>query len=80
LRGSKCKDPIPLTPEILLLLDRIEPDKGKQARLLTEHLTGHRTLPCTKHKLQMLLEKKAEREIKRQQDAAEAAANRAATK
>jgi hypothetical protein len=37
-------DPIPLTPEILLLLDRLEPDKGKQARILTENLTGQRTL------------------------------------
>jgi hypothetical protein len=38
-RGSRGRDPIPLAPEILLLLDRLEPDKGKQARLLTEHLT-----------------------------------------
>ena len=38
-RGSRGMDPIPLTPEILLLLDHLEPDKGKQARLLTEHLT-----------------------------------------
>jgi hypothetical protein len=38
-RGSRGREPIPLTPEILLLLDRLDPDKGKQARLLTEHLT-----------------------------------------
>ena len=45
-RGSRGKETIPLTPEILLLLDRLEPDKGKKALLLTEHLTGQRTLPC----------------------------------
>ena len=38
-KESRGREPIPLTPEILLLLDRLEPDKGKQARLLTEHLT-----------------------------------------
>jgi hypothetical protein len=62
-RGSRGRDPIPLTPEILLLLDRLEPDKGKQARLLTEHLTCRRTLPCTEEELAILLERKAEREI-----------------
>ena len=70
-------DPIPLTPEILLLLDRLEPDKGKQAWLLTEHFTGQRTLPCTEQELQKMLERKAEKEIKRQHAASEAAANRA---
>jgi hypothetical protein len=64
-KGSKGREPIPLTPEILLLLDRFEPDKGKQAHLLTEHLIGQRTLPCTDQELQKLLEKKEEREIKR---------------
>jgi len=28
-RGSRGRDPIPLTPEILHFLDRLEPDKGK---------------------------------------------------
>jgi hypothetical protein len=40
--GSRCirgRDPIPLTTEILHLLDRLEPDKGKEARLLKDHLT-----------------------------------------
>ena len=60
------------------LLDRLEPNKGKQARLLTEHLTGQGTLPSTEHELRKLLERKAEKEIKRQESAAEAAANRAA--
>ncbi len=78
LRGSRGRDPIPLTPEILLLLDRLEPDKGKQARLLTEHLTEQRTLPCTEQELQKLLERKAEKEIKRQHVTTKAAANRAA--
>ena len=63
---------------ILQLLDRLEPDKGKQAWLLTEHLTGLRTLPNTEHELQKLLERKVEKEIKRQQAATEAAANRVA--
>ena len=45
---------------------RLEPDKGKQARLLTEHLTGQRTLPYPEQELQKPLEKKAEKEIKRQ--------------
>ncbi len=46
-------------------MDRLEPDKGKQARLLTEHLTGQRTLPCTEEELEILLEREANREIKR---------------
>ena len=76
-KGSRGKKPIPLTPEILLLLDSLEPDKGKQARLLTEHLTGQRTLLCTEQELQKLMERKAEKEVKRQQAAAEVVANRA---
>jgi hypothetical protein len=79
-KGSRGRDPIPLTPVILLLLDRLEPDKGKQTRMLTEHLTGQRTLSYTEHELQTQLERKAEREIKRQQAATEAYVNRAATK
>ncbi len=59
-------------------MDRLEPDKGKQARLLTEQLTGQRTLPCTEQKLQKLLERKAEKELTRQHAASEAAANRVA--
>ena len=51
-------------------------DKGKQARLLTEHLIGQRTLPSTEHELQTQLERKAAREIKRQQVATKAATNR----
>ena len=77
-KGSRGKEPIPLTPKILLLLDRFEPDKGKQARLLTEHLTKQRTLPCTEQELQKLLERKAKKKIKRQQAATKFATNRAA--
>jgi len=62
----------------MLLLGRLKPNKGKQARLLTEHLTRQRTLPSTEHELKNLLERKAENEIKRQQETAEAAAIRAA--
>ena len=50
-KNSRGKEPIPLTPEILHLLDRLEPDEGKQARLLTEHLTGQMTLPSTEAEL-----------------------------
>ena len=77
-RGSRGRDPIPLTSEIVQLLDRLELDKGKQARLLTEHLTRQRTLPSTEQELQKLLERKAKKEIKRQQAAVEAATNTAA--
>ena len=77
-RGSRGREPIPLTPEILPLLDRLEPDKEKQTRLLTENLTRHKTLSSTEHELQKLLERKAEKEIKRQQTTLEVVANRAA--
>jgi len=42
---------IPLTPEILLLLDRLDPDKGRQAKLLTEHLTRQRVVSSTEEEL-----------------------------
>jgi hypothetical protein len=77
-RNNRGRDPVPLTPEILHLLDRLEPDKGKQAMLLTEHLPWQRTLPSTEAKLQTHLERWAARELKRQQVAAEAAAKAAA--
>ncbi len=69
---------MPLTPEILHLLDRLEPDKMKQAKILTEHLTGQRSLPSTEAKLQTHLERRAAIELKRQQMAAEAVVNKAA--
>ena len=39
-RGSMRRDPISLTLEFLLLLDRLELDKGKQARLMDSPLLG----------------------------------------
>ena len=39
---SKCnrgRKPIPFIPEMLHLVDRLEPDKGTQARLFTDQLT-----------------------------------------
>ena len=58
-------------------MDRLEPDKGKQVRLLMEHLTGQRTLPCAEQELQKLLERKTKKEIKRQHATTKAAANMA---
>jgi len=78
-RNSKSRDPIPLTAEILHLLDRLEQDKGKQARLLTEHLTGQRSLASSKAELLTHMERRAARELKRHRVAAEAAANTATT-
>ena len=60
-------------------MDRLESNKGKQARLLTEHLTCQRPLPCTEQELQTQLVRKADMEIERQQAAAKAATNRATT-
>ena len=54
-------------------------DKGNHAWLLTEQVTGQRTLPSTEHELKTQLESIAAREIKRQQVAAELAADKAAT-
>jgi hypothetical protein len=69
------QDPATLTPEILAMLDKHEPDKSKQAKLLTEHLTRQRVLPSTEEEPQQHLERKAKREHERQLEAAEAEAN-----
>ena len=61
-RGRKMRDPVILTPEILAMLDRHEPDKSKQAKLLTEHLSRQRTLPSTEEELQHHPKRKAKRE------------------
>ncbi len=58
-KSSRGRDPIPLTPEILHLLDRLEPDKSKQARLLIDRLIGQRELPSMEQELQQQLEKQA---------------------
>jgi len=44
-RGSRGREPIPLTPEILHLLDLLEPNKGKQARLFHGALNGANNTP-----------------------------------
>ena len=45
------RDPISLTPKIQAMLDMHEPDKTKQAKLLTEHLARQRVLPSTEEEL-----------------------------
>jgi len=75
-RGSKLRDLITLTPEILAMIDRHEPDKGKHAQLLTEHLAGQRVLPSTEEELQQHLERKAKRELNRVLAAEEATAHK----
>ena len=70
------QDPMILTPEILTMLDKYEPDKTKHAKLLTEHLAGHRILPSKEEELQQHLERKAKRELDRQIATSEAEALR----
>ena len=64
-RGIRMRDPLTLTPEILAIMVRHEPDKAKHAKLLKEYLTSQRTLPSTKEELQQNLERKAKRETNR---------------
>ena len=71
-KGSRMRDPMTLTPEILAMLDRHEKDKAKQAKLLTKHLAGHMTLPSTEEELQENFERKSKREADRLVAAAEA--------
>jgi hypothetical protein len=47
------------------MLERHEPDKRKEAQLLTEHLAGQRVLPSAEEELQHYLERKAKRETNR---------------
>ena len=70
------RDPISLTPEILAMLDRHEPNKSKSAKLLTKHLAGQRVLSSTGEELQQHLERKAKREADRLLAEAEAKALR----
>ena len=46
--------------------------------MLTEHLTGQRRLPATEHELYSQLEKRALKDLRKQQATIEAVANRAA--
>ena len=55
-KGSRKREPIPLIPEILLLLDILEHDKGRQAKLFTEQLRGQRVIPSTEKDLLQQLE------------------------
>jgi len=71
-RGSRMRDPISLTPEIMAMLDGHEPDKTKNAKLFREHLSRQRVLPSTEEELQQHLERKAKREAERQLVVAEA--------
>ena len=72
----RLRDRISLTLEILAMIDRHEPYKGKHAQLLTEHLAGQKILPSTEEELQHHLERKARREAKRLLAAEEAVAAR----
>jgi len=76
-KGSRKREPISLTLEILLLLDILEPDKGRHAKLLTEHLIGQGVLPSIEEELLQHLEHKAKREVERHQAAEEKAKYRA---
>jgi alpha-D-ribose 1-methylphosphonate 5-triphosphate diphosphatase PhnM len=62
----------------MLLLDRLEPDKGRQVKFLTDHSTRQRVLPSLEEELLHQLELKAKREVERQQTAEEKAKHRAA--
>ena len=75
-RGGRMWDPAILTPEILSMLDIHEPDKTKQAKLLTEHLVGQRIMSSIEKELQQHLERKAKRELDRQIASTEAEALR----
>jgi len=70
------RDSVIHTPEILSMLDKHEPNKTKQAELLTEHLAGQRIMASTEEELQQHLERKAKRELDRKIAAMEAEALR----
>jgi len=73
-RGSRMRDPVSLTPGIMAMLDRHEPDKDKPAKLRMEHLAGQRVLPSMENELHRHLERKAKREADRLTAASEAKA------
>jgi hypothetical protein len=60
----------------LQLIDRLEPDKGRQGKLLTEHLAGHKVLPSTEEELAQILEQRAKKEAERQMATEEATMQR----
>jgi hypothetical protein len=44
-------DPVTLTSEIFVMMDKYEPAKAKHAKHLTEHISGQRTLLSTEEEL-----------------------------
>ena len=60
-------------------MDRLEPDKGRQAKLLTEHLRGQRVLPSIENELLQQLEQIAKKEFERHQAAEKKTKHRAAS-
>jgi hypothetical protein len=50
-KGSKKREPISITPDILLLLDILALDKEKLAKRLIEHPIGQWALPSTEEEL-----------------------------
>ena len=77
-RGSRGREPIPLTLEILHLLDKMKLDKGKQARLLTKHLTRQRLFPSKDQELHSQLEKLAHRKTRQQHESTKRTTNKEA--
>ena len=73
-RDFRRRDPNALAMEIMHLLDKLK-DKCKQATLLTEYLTGNRSLLATDQELRTQLENNAVRDIKRHIAATKARAN-----
>ena len=49
--SMRGRDLVTIIPKILNFLDRMEPDKGRQARYLIEQLIGHHTLPSNEEEL-----------------------------
>ncbi len=58
-------------------MDRLKSNKGRQGKLLTEHLTGHRVLPSTKEELAQILVQRAKKEAERQMAVEASASQRA---
>jgi hypothetical protein len=54
----------------------LDSDKGKHARILTEHTTSHRQLPSTNQRLRHLLEKRDQKELRKIHATAEDSAKR----
>ena len=57
------REPVIITPEIMAMLVRHEPDKTKHAKLLTDNLARQRIMSSTYEELQQHRERKAKREL-----------------